>query len=57
MVVPYTDSNMVGNIDSRKYLSGYLIAFVGEAISWQVAKVCGVIQFRGRVHCYYRRLQ
>ena len=31
----FTDANMVGNIDSRKSISGYLMTFVGGAVTWQ----------------------
>ncbi|PKI68496.1 hypothetical protein CRG98_011134 [Punica granatum] len=34
-LVGYTDADMAGNIDSRKYPSGYLMTFAGGAISWQ----------------------
>lgn len=31
----YTDSDMAGDIDSRKSISGFLMTFAGGAISWQ----------------------
>jgi len=31
----YTDSDMAGDVDSRKSTSGYLITFVGEVVAWQ----------------------
>lgn len=31
----YTDSDMAGDIDSRKSTSGYVITFAGGAVSWQ----------------------
>ena len=31
----YIDSNMVGDLDCRKYTSRYLFTFAGGAISWQ----------------------
>ena len=31
----YTDSDMAGDIDTRKSTSGYLITFAGGAVSWQ----------------------
>ena len=31
----YSDSDTVRDIDSRKPTSGYLIKFVGEAVTWQ----------------------
>ena len=31
----YTDSNMVGDVDTRKSTSGYLVTFAGGAVSWQ----------------------
>ncbi|PKI76596.1 hypothetical protein CRG98_002905 [Punica granatum] len=34
-LVGYTDADMVGDIDSRKFTSGYLMTFAGGAISWQ----------------------
>ncbi|PKI40480.1 hypothetical protein CRG98_039116 [Punica granatum] len=34
-LVNYTDADMVGDINSRKSTSGYLMAFAGGAISWQ----------------------
>ena len=30
----FTDADMVGDIDSRKSTSGYLMTFAGEAVSW-----------------------
>ena len=35
MLVGYTDVDMVGDVDSRKSTSGYLITFSGGAVSWQ----------------------
>ena len=35
MLDGYTDSNMVGDIDSRKFILGFLMTFTGGAISWQ----------------------
>ena len=34
-VVGYSDSDMVGDIDSRKSTSCYMIKFAGEAVTWQ----------------------
>jgi len=34
-LVGYTDSDMAGDIDSRKSTSGYLIKFAGGAVAWQ----------------------
>jgi len=31
----YTDANMAGDVDSRKSTSGYMMTFVGGAVSWQ----------------------
>uniref|UniRef100_A0A3Q7EG61 Reverse transcriptase Ty1/copia-type domain-containing protein n=1 Tax=Solanum lycopersicum TaxID=4081 RepID=A0A3Q7EG61_SOLLC len=31
----YTDSDMAGDIDTRKSTSGYLVTFAGGAVSWQ----------------------
>ncbi|KAL5821663.1 hypothetical protein ACOSQ3_023545 [Xanthoceras sorbifolium] len=31
----YTDSDMAGDMDTRKSISGYLITFAGGAVSWQ----------------------
>ena len=31
----YTDSDMVGDVDTRKSTSGYLVTFAGGAVSWQ----------------------
>ncbi len=31
----YTDSDMAGDVDTRKSTSGYLVTFVGGAVSWQ----------------------
>jgi len=31
----YTNMNMVGDVDSRKSISEYLMIFLGEVISWQ----------------------
>ena len=35
MLQVYTDVDMAGDVDSIKSLSGYLLTFAGEAISWQ----------------------
>jgi hypothetical protein len=35
MLVGYTDSDMAGDVDTRKSTSGYLITFSGGAVSWQ----------------------
>ncbi|PKI64685.1 hypothetical protein CRG98_014901 [Punica granatum] len=34
-LVGYTNADMAGDIDSRKFTSGYLMTFAGGAISWQ----------------------
>ena len=34
-LVGYSDSDMAGDIDSRKSTSGYLINFVGGVVAWQ----------------------
>lgn len=34
-LVGYSDSDMAGDIDSRKSTSGYMIRFVGGAVAWQ----------------------
>ena len=31
----YTDADIVGDVDSRKSLSGYLLTFAGGLVSWQ----------------------
>jgi len=31
----YTDSDMAGDVDSRRSTSGYLVTFAGGAVSWQ----------------------
>lgn len=31
----YIDADMVSDIDSRKYSSGYRMNFTGEVVSWQ----------------------
>ena len=35
VLVGYTDADMVGDVDSRKSTSSYLITFAGGAVSWQ----------------------
>lgn len=35
VLVGYTDSDMAGDVDSRKSTSGYLITLSGGAVSWQ----------------------
>uniref|UniRef100_A0A803MBH5 Retrovirus-related Pol polyprotein from transposon TNT 1-94 n=1 Tax=Chenopodium quinoa TaxID=63459 RepID=A0A803MBH5_CHEQI len=35
VLVGYSDSDMAGDIDSRKSTSGYLITFAGGTVSWQ----------------------
>lgn len=35
MLIGYSDSDMAGDVDSRKSTSGYLITFAGGAVSWQ----------------------
>lgn len=34
-LIGYTDSDMAGDVDSRKSTSGYLITFAGGAVAWQ----------------------
>lgn len=34
-LVGYTDSDLAGDIDTRKSTSGYLISFAGGAVSWK----------------------
>ena len=31
----YTDTDMAGDVDSRKSLSGYLLIFAGGVVSWK----------------------
>ena len=35
ILVGYTDSDMVGNVDNRRFTSGYLMTFSGGTVSWQ----------------------
>ena len=35
MLDGFTDSDMAGDIDSRKSTSGYLMTFAGGAVAWQ----------------------
>ena len=35
VLVAYTDSDMAGDIDSRKSILGYLVVFAGGIVSWQ----------------------
>ena len=35
VLIGCTNANMVGDVDSRKPTSGYLITFSGETVSWQ----------------------
>ena len=35
MLVGCTDVDMAGDVDSRKFTSGYLITFSGGTMSWQ----------------------
>ena len=35
ILIGYTDSDMAGDVDSRKSTSGYLINFAGGAVAWQ----------------------
>ena len=35
MLVGCIDADMVGDVDSKKSTSGYLITFLGEIVSWQ----------------------
>jgi len=40
----YTDSNMAGCLDSRKFTSGYVFTFAGGCVmAVQVVKACGSI--------------
>ena len=34
MLVGCTNANMVGDVDSKKFTSGYLITFLGGEVSW-----------------------
>ena len=57
-LVGYLDSDMAGDIDSRKSTLGYLIKFVeGCDLAVQAAKVCSFVYYRGRIHCHYRSMQ
>ena len=35
MLDGYTDSDMAGDVDSKKSISGFLMTFAGGAVSWQ----------------------
>ena len=35
MLNGYTDSDMAGDVDSRKSISGFMMTFTGGAIPWQ----------------------
>ena len=35
MLEGYTDSDRVGDVDSRKSISGFMMTFAGGAVSWQ----------------------
>ena len=35
MLDGYTDAYMAGNLDSRKFTSGYMMTFARETVSWQ----------------------
>ena len=35
MLDGYTDSNMAGDVDSRKSISGFMMTFAGGAVSWK----------------------
>ena len=35
IIVGYTDSDMVEDVDNRKSTSGYLMTFSGGVVSWQ----------------------
>ena len=35
MLDGFTDSDMAGDVDSRKSTSGYLMTFAGGAVAWQ----------------------
>ena len=35
MLDRYTDSDMAGDVDSRKSISWFMMTFAGGAISWQ----------------------
>ena len=35
MLGGYTYSDMVGDVDSRKFILGFLMTFAGRAVSWQ----------------------
>ena len=35
MLDGYTDTNMAGDVDSRKSKLGYLMKFAGGVVSWQ----------------------
>jgi len=53
-LVRYSDLNMVGDIDSKKSTSSYLINFAGGYdLTIKTAKVCSIVYYKGRVHCHY----
>ncbi|WJZ98887.1 hypothetical protein VitviT2T_017379 [Vitis vinifera] len=35
VLIGYTDSDMAEDVDNRRYTSGYLMIFLGGAVSWQ----------------------
>ena len=36
VLTSYTEADMAGDVDTRKSTLGYLITFVGGAVSWQL---------------------
>jgi len=53
--VAYTDSDMTGDIDYKKSTARHLVTFAwrNSFMAIQVAKVCRIIPYGGRIHCYY----
>jgi hypothetical protein len=50
-----TDANVVGDVDSRKSISRYLITYTGGAISScnKATKICCIIHYKGGIYCFY----
>ena len=57
VLVGHTDSDMAGDVDNKRSILGYLMTFLGGAVSWQSRlQMCCTFYNRGRVHCSSRNM-
>ena len=58
ILVGYIDSDIAGDVESRRSSSRYMITIGGRAVAWQSKlQKCYFIYYRGWVHCHYQSVQ